>query len=164
MTLYEMTEEFLELLEMAEDPDTDPQALADTMEALNMDLEDKADGYAKVIRQLEADAAACDAESKRLRAKKTAMENGVKRMKQALQTSMELTGKRKFKTALFSFGIQKDPASLVIDEDYIENIPPRYLIYQDPVIDRQKLKADLTAGMELDGIAHLEQTEGVRIR
>jgi hypothetical protein len=77
---------------------------------------------------------------------------------------MELTGKRKFKTALFSFGIQKNPASIVIDEDYIENIPPRYLIYQDPVIDRQKLKADLTAGMELDGIAHLEQTEGVRIR
>jgi hypothetical protein len=69
-------------------------------------------------------------------------ENSVKRMKQALQTSMELTGKRKFKTALFSFGIQKNPASLVIDEDYIENIPPRYLIYQDPVIDRQKLKAD----------------------
>ncbi len=163
-TLYELTDDYLNLLEMAEDPDTDPEAFADTLEGIEGAIEDKADGYAKVIRTLEGDAAACDAESKRLRNKKQAIENNIKRMKQALQYAMEATGKTKFKTPLFSFGIQKNPAAVVMDEGYIENIPERFLIPQDPVIDKKAIKEALKAGEDLEGIAHLEQTESLRIR
>ena len=164
MTLYELTEDYINLLEMAEDPDTDPEAFADTLEGIEGAIEDKADGYAKVIRTLEGDAAACDAESKRLRNKKIAIENNIKRMKTALQYAMEATGKTKFKTALFSFGIQKNPAAVVMDEGYIENIPERFLIPQDPVIDKKAIKEALKAGEDLEGIAHLEQSESLRIR
>ena len=52
MTLYELTNDYAELLLMAEDPDTDPQAFADTLEGIEGAIEDKADGYAKVIRQI----------------------------------------------------------------------------------------------------------------
>ena len=164
MTLYELTEDYINLLEMAEDPDTDPEAFADTLEGIEGAIEDKADGYAKVIRTLEGDAAACDAESKRLRNKKIAIENNIKRMKTALQYAMELTGKTKFKTALFSFGIQKNPAAVVMDEGYIENIPERFLIPQDPVVDKKAIKEALKAGEDLEGIAHLESTSSLRIR
>ena len=78
--------------------------------------------------------------------------------------AMILTGKTKFKTELFSFNVQKNPVAVVIDEQYIENIPEEYLIPQDPKVDKQKLKDDLKAGRDLEGIAHLEQTVGVRIR
>ena len=123
MTLYELTEDYMNLLELAEDPDIDEQAFTDTLEGIDGALEDKAEGYAKVIRTLEGDAAACDAESKRLRNKKQTIENNIKRMKAALQYAMQATGKTKFKTVLFSFGIQKNPAAVVIDEGYLENIP-----------------------------------------
>lgn len=164
MTLYELTEDYMNLLEMAEDPDTDPEAFADTLEGIEGAIEDKADGYAKVIRTLEGDAAACDAESKRLRNKKIAIENNIKRMKAALQYAMEATGKTKFKTPLFSFGIQKNPAAVVMDEGYIENIPERFLIPQDPVIDKKAIKEALKNGEDLEGLAHLEQSESLRIR
>ena len=164
MTLYELTEDYMNLLELAEDPDIDEQAFTDTLEGIDGALEDKADGYAKVIRTLEGDAAACDAESKRLRNKKQTIENNIRRMKAALQYSMQATGKTKFKTALFSFGIQKNPAAVVIDEGYIENIPDRFLIPQDPQIDKKAIKEALKAGEDLEGIAHLEQTESLRIR
>ena len=111
-TLYELTDDYLTLLEMAEDPDIDEQALKDTMEGIEGALEIKAEGYAKIIRMLEGDAEACDAESKRLRNKKQTIENNIKRMKGALQMAMEATGKRKFKTPLFSFNIQKNPAAV----------------------------------------------------
>ena len=39
MTLYELTDNFKSLLLMAEDPDADPNAIADTMEAINGELE-----------------------------------------------------------------------------------------------------------------------------
>jgi hypothetical protein len=154
----------MNLLTMAEDPDIDPEAFADTLAGIEGAIEDKADGYAKVIRTLEGDAAACDAESKRLRNKKQIIENNIKRMKSALQYAMEATGKTKFKTALFSFGIQKNPAAVVMDEGYIENIPERFLIPQDPVIDKKAIKEALKNGEDLEGIAHLEQGESLRIR
>lgn len=163
-TLYQLTDDYLTLLEMAEDPDMDEQALMDTMEGIEGEIEIKAEGYAKVIRTLEGDAAACDAESKRLRNKKQTIENNIKRMKSALQMAMEATGKTKFKTALFSFGIQKNPASVVMDEQYIENIPERFLVRKDPEINRKAIKDAITAGEDLEGLAHLEQTESLRIR
>ena len=163
-SLYELTDDYLALLEMAEDPDIDEQAFNDTLEGIDGALEDKAEGYAKVIRTLEGDAAACDAESKRLRNKKQTIENNIRRMKAALQYAMETTGKTKFKTPLFSFGIQKNPASVVMDEQYIENIPERFLIHKDPEINRAAIKSAIKAGEDVGGIAHLEQTESLRIR
>lgn len=163
-TLYQLTDDYLTLLEMAEDPDIDEQALKDTMEGIEGEIEIKAEGYAKVIRTLEGDAAACDAESKRLRNKKQTIENNIKRMKDALQMAMEATGKRKFKTSLFSFNIQKNAPSVVMDEAYIENIPERFLVRKDPEINRKAIKDAINAGEDLEGLAHLESTESLRIR
>ena len=164
MTLYELTGEYLQLLALAEDPDTDPQVLADTMEGLGGEIEDKADGYAKVIRQLESDSAGLKAEIDRLTARKRAIDNSIERMKGSLQMAMFLCEKPKFKTELFSFCIQKNAPSVVLDATDVTAIPEEYLIAQDPKIDKTKLKDDLKAGKVLDGIAHLEQTESLRIR
>ena len=163
-TLYQLTADYLNLLEMAEDPDIDEQAFMDTLDGIEGAIEVKAEGYAKVMRQLEADAAACDAESKRLKNKAKTIDNNIKRMKQALQYAMVATGKTKFKTALFSFGIQKNPASVVMDETYIENIPERFLIRKDPEINRKAIKEAINNGEDIGGIAHLESTESLRIR
>ena len=164
MTLYELTTEYMELLAMLEDPDVDEDLIADTLEGIDGELEVKADGYARVMRQMDADAKAIKAEEERLANRRKSLENRAANLKGRLQQMMEITGKVKFKTELFSFGIQKNPAAVVIDEQYIENIPEEYLIQQEPKIDRAKLKEDLKAGKDLDGIAHLEQTESLRIR
>jgi len=163
-TLYELTEDYMNLLALAEDPDIDEQAFMNTLDGIEGAIEVKADGYAKVMRQLEADAAACDAESKRLKNKSKTIDNNIKRMKTALQYAMQATGKTKFKTALFSFGIQKNPASVVMDEQYIENIPERFLVRKDPEINRKAIRDAINAGEDLEGLAHLEQTESLRIK
>ena len=160
-TLYELTAEYQSLLELAEDPESDPQAIADTFEGLEFELESKAEDYAKVIRMLEYDAAACDAESKRLRNKKLSIESNIKRMKAALQSAMVATGKTKFKTKLFSFGIRKSPASVVIDDPKM--VPPEFLIPQEPQVDKRAIKDALKEGTEL-GFAHLEQVESLSIK
>lgn len=163
MTLYELTAEYGALLALAEDPDIDPQVLADTLEGLTGEIEDKADGYAKVIKQLEADGAALKGEIDRLTARKRAIENNIDRMKEALKQAMILTDKTKFKTELFSFGIQKNPPKVVIDDD--TNIPADWLIEQAPKINTAAIKEALQKGDEFAGqIAHLEQGESLRIR
>ena len=165
MTLYDLTNDYMELLELAEDPDIDEQAFLDTLEGIEGALEDKADNYAKCMRMLEADAKGIKAEEDRLSARRKTIENNIKRMKQSLQAMMELTGKTKFKTQLFSFNVQNNPASVVMDESDVDNIPERFLKYKDPEIDRKAIKDAIKAGDEdaMD-IAHLEQTRGLRIK
>jgi len=165
MTLYELTNDYMELLQMAEDPDIDEQAFLDTLEGIEGALEDKADGYAKVMRMLDGDAVTIKAEEDRLSTRRKTIENRIKHMKQSLQTMMELTGKTKFKTQLFSFNVQNNPASVVIDEPDVDNIPERFLKHKDPEIDRKAIKDAIKAGDEdaMD-IAHLEQTRGLRIK
>ena len=159
-TLYELKSEYIQLREMAGDPDISPEALRDTMEAINGELEDKADGYAKVIRELEAEEAGLDTEIKRLQARKSAVSGNKGRIKDALESAMRETGKLKFKTALFSFGIQKNPPSVAI---LSENIPLDYLVVPDPQPDKKRILAELKAGALFDW-AELRQTESLRIR
>lgn len=160
-TLYELTESYMQLLEMASDPDIDEEVLKDTMEGIDGEIEDKAENYAKVIKMLEANAGGVESEIKRLTVLKKTLNNSVDRMKKSLQSSMEATKKTKFKTALFSFGIQKNPVSLVIDDP--AKVPEQYLIPQDPKVDNAAIKAALKDGVKFD-FARLEQTMSLRIR
>ena len=163
-TLYELTEEYRQLLDWMEDPEMDPQTIQDTLEALGGEIEEKADGYAKVIRQLEADAAALKAEAKRMTNKQKTAEENIERLKKSLQRTMEITGREKIDTGLFKVWLQKTPESVVMDEQYIENIPERFLRMRDPEINKQAIKEALNAGEDLDGIAHLESQRKLRFK
>lgn len=157
-TLYELTNEYQQLLDLIQSGDYDEQLLSDTMEGLGGEIEIKADGYAKVIKEIEGNVATIKAEIDRLGAKKSLLDNSIKRLKSSLETSMRATGKTKFKTDLFSFGIQKNPASLIITGD----VPSEYLIPQEPKVDNKTIK-ELLKQQELP-FAHLEQGESLRIR
>lgn len=161
MTIYELTQEYLQLLALAEDEYTDPQTLDDTMKAISGEIEDKADGYAKVMLQLSAQSEGLAKEINRLTEKKRAIDNHSIQLKARLQQAMEATGKTKFKTDLFSFGIQKNPASLIIDD--ADKIPEEFLIAQAPKVDNAGIKAALKAGQKFDW-CHLSQSESLRIR
>jgi hypothetical protein len=162
-SIYELTADYMQIMEMMENPDLDPQALADTFEGIDGALEDKADSYAKVRKNLESDVEGLDNEIRRLTSRKKAIENNIKRMNKVLLTTMITTGKTKFKTDLFSFGIQKNAPSVVIDTD-INNLPTEFLKFREPEVDKTKLKEALKNGEDLEGFAHLEQTSSLRIR
>ena len=68
-TLYELTGDFLELLDMLEDTDIDEQVIVDTL-SIEYEIEVKADGYAKLIKSLEGTVDATDKEIDRLRTRK----------------------------------------------------------------------------------------------
>lgn len=163
-SIYELTDDFLRIQEMMEDPELDPQTLADTLEAIEGELEIKAENYAKVMKNLEGDIVAIKAEIDRLTAKKRAIENNIKNMKATLQNVMEVTGKTKFKTDLFSFGIQKNAPSVVIDVEDVRDIPEDYLKFKEPEVDKTAIKDAINNGVDLSGIAHLEQSQSLRIR
>ena len=124
-SLYSMTADYEHVLQMLYDEEYDEQAVIDTLDSIEGAIEDKADGYAMIMRELEADAAKLKAEEDRLRARRTALENHKNRLKAHLYESMKAVGKPKFKTTLFSFGIQKNGGkrALVLDCG-VDKLPP----------------------------------------
>ena len=162
-TLFDLTGDWLRLYDMADDPDIEPDVFRDTMEAIEGEIEAKAEGYASVMAKLTGDMETIMEQEKRLSARRKAIEGNIKRMKDALEETMIITGKTKFKTALWSFGIQNNPASLVIDTDDIDAIPSMY-VKVTKSLDKSAIKEAIKEGKNVDGIAHLEQTQSLRIR
>lgn len=161
-TLYELTGELLQLAEMLEDGEYDEEMIRDTMDSVEYDLEEKAEGYAKIIRNYEADIAAMKAEEKRLRERRSTLENSVKRLKDNLQDAMTKTGKTKFKRGVFSFAIQKNGGKLPVIID--SNKLPKELMI---VTERPNMDAiaDYIKEHPKTKLAHFgERGETLRIR
>lgn len=158
-SLYELKGQYLELLSMMEEG-ADEETIKDTLEGIEGEIEVKADNYARIIRQLESDANGLKTEIERMTDRKRALENHVSYLKNNLQDAMILTGKEKFKTELFSFGIQNNPASVVIDDP--TSIPAEFLIPQEPKVDKKSIKEFLKDNDA--NWCHLEQSRSIRIR
>jgi len=130
-SLYELKDNYLKLSEMLYEVEVDEQCILDTLESIEGEIEDKADNYAKIIFNLLGDAATIKIEKLRLESRQKAYENRAKVLKDRLEEMMNATGKTKFKTALFNFGIQKNGglAPLWLIED-INLIPFGYLKHE----------------------------------
>jgi hypothetical protein len=166
-SLYELTGDYAKFAEIAQqgDLDDDMQAmLDDALANLTDDIEVKLESYAKVIKNFESDIEGLKKEEDRLAGKRKTLENRVKSMKTAMRDAMIATGKLKVKGDLFSFTVRNNAPSVVMDVNYIEDVPEKYLIAQEPKIDRKLLAEDIKSGADLEGIAHLESSQSILIK
>ena len=162
--VYELEKGFQTLWDLLEDETVEDVVLEDAFANLTDDLKDKFENCCKYIKNLDSDIAGLKEEEKRIKAKRQAMENGKERLKYLMLRAQKASGEKKLQCGTFTTTLQANPEKVVIDEQYIENIPEEYLKYKDPEIDKVKLKEHLKAGVNLEGIAHLEQDIGLRIR
>lgn len=161
-TLYDITRDYLCLLEMMEDGgDMNPQVLRDTLEGIEGEFEEKADECAKIIRELDAEADKFKAEIERMTVKANIINGNSARLKQYLYDNMKAAGKTKFKTNLFSFGIRKNgglqPLEIIPDVE----IPDEYCNKKP---DNSKIREALKNGAELPFAALKERGEHLSIR
>lgn len=159
MKLYELTEIWSAIQDMIETADTDDEQILAALENIDAAIEEKADNYAKIIFSMKAEAEAIKTEEKRLATKRQSLENRAKWLQKNLEVAMINTGKKKFKTNLFGFNVQKNAPSL---EDFDESIVPDAYWKVTRSIDRSALLKAVKNG-EVEGI-ELKQTESLRIR
>lgn len=155
MKLYELTEQYEEVINLLYDGETDEQTILDTLESIEGEIEDKADNYARIIKNLSAEAEMVKAEADRLNRRRKSLEDRADWLKKTLKANMEFIGKTKFKTALFSFSISKNGGKqpMTITENFGE-IPNKFLIQQDPLVDKEAVR-ELLKDKEVEW-AHLE--------
>ena len=159
MRLYELTEAWESVQALIDNDETQEEQLQAALENIEGAIEEKADGYAKLIYSMKAEAEAIKVEEKRLATKRQSLENRAKWLQKNLEEAMIATGKKKFKTNLFGFSVQKNAPSL---DDFDESIVPEAYWKVTRSIDRPALLKAVKDG-EVEGI-ELKQTESLRIR
>ena len=147
MTLYELTSDYLNLLELAEDPDTDPQAFIDTLESIVDDIKDKAEAYAIIIGELTAKAERITNEAKRLNTWADSLTRNAGRMKETLMFSMDEIGTKKIETEHFRIGIAGNGGKKPLK--FTGDVPDQYMMMK-PEVDTKKIREALESGKELD--------------
>lgn len=160
MKLYELTQNYMNLQALLEDETISQDIIEAAMKEVGDDIEEKAQNYAVIMKNLEAEAAALEKEEKRLAARKSSLKNRNKILKDHLENSMKSIGKTKFKTNLFSFNIGKNPSSVNIDDENL--IPDQYIVYTKSVAKKAMLD-DIKKGVIIPGVS-LKQTESLKIR
>ena len=163
-SVYELKNEFNTLWSILEDELADDEMILGAWETAQEDLAIKLENCCKYIKNEEALITGLKEEEERLNARRKAKENAIKRLKALMQDAMTAAGEKKIQCGTFTTSIQNNAPSVVVDEQYIENIPEEYLRIKEPEIDRKKMLEDLKAGKDLEGLAHLEVKQSLRIR
>ena len=160
MTLYDITGEYLQLLEYA-DSSEDEQLFLDTLESITGELEVKADSYGIVIDEINTRVEQFKKEIQRLSDRNAAMEKAVKNMKERLKNAMELMDVKEVKTEHYTFKIQNNGGKAPIN--YTKEVPMSYkrVVYEN---DTDRIRLDLESGKKLDFAELLERGTHLRIR
>lgn len=155
MKLYDITE----IYENLENID-DEVAVAAAMDAVDAALEEKLESTAKVIRNLEAEVEALEAEEKRLKARKTAVRNRIADIKGYVQQNLEAMGKDKVTSGIFKWSIQANAPSVnILDESLIPD--DYWKIERKPM--KTEIKKAIEAGELTEGV-ELVRTKSLRLR
>lgn len=158
-TLYEITGDMMLLIEML-DEDPENEFVKDTLEGLSGELEQKADGYCKVIFQYDHESENLESEIKRLQARKVQVDNNIARLKDALFNAMQTVGVKKIKGDLFTLTIRHNATSL---DKIPDNLPEKYLLPQPAKVDKKQLLNDIKAGVQIEGVT-TKRTQSLLIK
>lgn len=121
MKLYELTEEYARVQQMAEDGEN----LDDVLAMLGDQLEDKADRCMVVLKNLEADAAIARAEADRLTDIAKSRSSQVRHLRAYVLTCMDAAGVHRIKGPRFTVTAKDGPEGVTVDD--ASQVPDEYL-------------------------------------
>jgi len=175
MTLYEITDEIRTLEELIDQAlhseDGSPreltpeekETLSGYVDEMAGKFSDKAERICRFMREQETLAEACKAEEDRLGKLRKTRERKALVLKNLVQFAMERVGMEKADAGVFKLAIQKNPPSVLIDNEsaipanFMREVPATYCP------DKKLLAEALKDGQDVPG-ARLVQTKGLRVK
>ena len=169
-TLYALTTELVDathaLKEMAEAGEIDAQALADTLEAVQLPVQHKALQVAAYSRHLEAQMVTLMQEEDRLANYRRYLQRQADALRQYLHDQMVRAGITKIEAVAgappFRLAIRKNPPRVVVDNEGALPWEFKREVVKTEV-DKALIRDALKQGLSVPG-AHLEQSERVEIK
>jgi hypothetical protein len=158
-SLYKLTGQYLALQNL----DMDPEDLADTFDALEGEIEIKAQGITQVMSNL--DTQALDTEIARLQAMKNSIDKRKESLKTYLRDSMIKCGMTKIEWATGTITLRAP--TVIVDLVDPSLVPAPYRTEETVVqvkIDKAMIKKDLKSGKDIPGAKLADGKQALIIR
>lgn len=158
--LYKLADQVAELMDLEDIPD---DAMRDTLDGLNMQIDDKVENLSKLIKNIEQDIPAIDAEIKRFQKRKKTSENKSAFFKRYIVDCLT-------KANLKSAGSATNGASLVSGRDVVDipdekAVPDDYMNVTTTIKpDRAKALKALKEGQKLNWAVIKKSAKTVRLK
>ncbi len=163
MTLYEITGEWVKLYDTLTNEEASPEELQAAMQEVDGvedALAEKAHGYAAVLRNIESEIAALDAEIKRLEKMKRTRANAMDGLKARVLGAMTAIGVRSLDAGIGKWSMRTSRAVEISD---IAALPDDYKVAAEPRPCKAAIKAALERGEDVPG-AVLVERDSVSLR
>jgi hypothetical protein len=150
--LYEIAAEYREATEKLAELDLDEQTVADTLDSLGGDLQDKAQSVVMFTRNLEATAAAIKDAEAQMAQRRKAIENRVSGLKRYTLAAMEAAGVQKIDCPFFRLTVRDNPGAVDVFEPDL--LPAHFMVRPElppPAPDKKAIAAALKAGEDVPG-------------
>lgn len=163
MRLFEITEQYKALIALEDNDEVTPEFIADTLEGLEGDFEEKAVAVAKFILSLEANADAIMAAIDAMELRAARIQKRATSVKHYLLLQMQIVQTKKIQAPEFVISRRASPPAVYVGD---EAMVPAEFWRQPPApppqIDKAGLKKALDAGREIVG-CFIESGEHLRI-
>jgi len=162
--LYELTDAYTSALDLFTDPEQSFNAdlIADTLESIELDFDDKVIQTACVIKSMQAEADAIKAAIAPMLARQKAIENRADGIKDYLLHNMQKVGKKQVKSPWLTVNVQASPKAFnVFDESKIpDDFKHEVVTIQT---DKAMIKSLIITGTPVAG-CEVVQGEHLRIK
>lgn len=164
MTLYELAAQWEEFAQLAAEEDLPPEVIADTLEGLEGEFDEKADSIACIIKELETQAAGIEVQENILNARKLAKRANAKRLEEFLSEQMQRIGRERVETDRNMISFRRSTALRIDDEEDFKQRHMELCKVETTVkIPRKEITDRLKAGEEISG-ATLETRKNLQIK
>jgi hypothetical protein len=159
-TLYALTEEYLHILDLLDDPEADADTLEGELDGIAGKIAHKAEAIAGLIKQCEGMAAMRKAEADRMRDLAATDQRNADRLRDYLLRQMQGLGTERIDTAHFRLSLRTNPPAVQVLEEML--VPAEFIrtVTITSVDKRAVLETFKTTGEIPDGI---EIVRGTRL-
>jgi hypothetical protein len=120
MKLYEIANDYLALMQAIENDELPEDAIADTLEAIEGEIEEKADNIGCVLKEIEAEINAFKTEEQRLAERRKRKEKLYEKLKTYLSETLQRIGVDRVETTRNIISFRKSEAVEVDEEKFLK--------------------------------------------
>ena len=164
MKLYELTDAYAELAALLDECESEEEAaqLWAQMDEIGASIAEKADNYARFLRNKQTEVDGLCKEIERLQKRKRSAENQIEQIREHMKFAMGVAGATEIRTALGKWTVRKNaPRVEVLDES---EVAPEFFEPQPPKLMKSRLQQHWKDTGEIPDGCDVVQSESVQFR
>ena len=164
MKLYELTDAYAELAALLDECESEEEAaqLWAQMDEIGASIAEKADNYARFLRNKQTEVDGLGKEIERLQKRKRSAENQIEQLREHMKFAMGVAGATEIRTTLGKWTMRRNPPRVeVIDES---EIAPEFFDPQPPKLSKSKLLKHWKDTGEIPDGCDVVQSESIQFR